>query len=322
VTAQRNWPVAIIGSGNIGTDLLCKIVNRDGPLVIAAMVGIDPHSDGLARAAALSVPTSADGVDGLLALPNFADVELVFDATDAATHRANWVRLAGSGIRMIDLTPAAVGPYCVPAVNLEERLDAPNLNMVTCAGQAAVPIVAAVAQSGVVSYAEVVSSMSARSAGPGTRANIDELNDATAAALSTVGGAQRGKAVLLLNPANPPFLMRGTVFCLVDAMAGGSADRKRVEADVRAMVDSVARYVPGYRLKHRVQFETFGADAPLHLPETGTFTGTRVTVFLEIAGAGDYLPSYAGNIDMVTSAALVTAERIAESASRTVGAPQ
>ncbi|WKG05403.1 acetaldehyde dehydrogenase (acetylating) [Mycolicibacterium sp. HK-90] len=304
---MSRYPVAIIGSGNIGTDLLIKILRDDGPLAVVAMVGIDPQSDGLARAARLGVPTTAGGVDGLIAMPEFAGVRLVFDATSAGAHRTNWAKLAEHGVRMIDLTPAAIGPYCVPVVNVEEHLDAPNLNMVTCGGQATVPIVAAVAQSGIVSYAEIISSISSRSAGPGTRANIDEFTETTSAALHIVGGARRSKAVMVLNPAAPPVLMRNTVYCLVE----GDADPNTIENDVTAMVDKVSSYVPGYRLKQRVQFETFSAARPLYIPESGKFTGTRVTVMLEVTGAAHYLPAYAGNLDVMTSAAKATAERIA-----------
>jgi acetaldehyde dehydrogenase len=307
MTSQSNWPVAIIGSGNIGTDLMIKILGSDGPLTVAAMVGIDPGCDGLARAARMGVPTTAAGVDGLIAMSQFGDIKLVFDATSASAHGANWATLADTGVRMLDLTPASIGPFCVPVVNLDEHLDAANLNMVTCGGQATVPIVAAVAQSGIVSYAEIVSSMSTKSAGAGTRANIDEFTETTATALQVVGGAQRGKAVMILNPADPPVLMRNTVYCLVD----GDSDHQRIETDVLAMVDKVNSYVPGYRLKQRIQFETFTADNPLYIPETGKFTGTRVTVLLEVTGAAHYLPAYAGNLDIMTSAAKATAERIA-----------
>jgi acetaldehyde dehydrogenase len=317
MTSQDKWPVAIIGSGNIGTDLMIKIARGDGPLMLAAMVGVDPDSDGLARAASMGVPTTACGVDGLLAMPHFADIRMVFDATSAGAHRANWATLADTGVRMLDLTPAAIGPYCVPVVNLDDHLDASNLNMVTCGGQATVPIVAAVAQSGIVSYAEIVSSISSKSAGPGTRASIDDFIETTATALQVIGGAQRGKAVMILNPADPPVLMRNTIYCLVD----GHADHRRIETDVLAMVDAVSTYVPGYRLKQRIQFETFSASNPLHIPETGKFTGTGVTVLLEVAGAADYLPAYAGNLDIMTSAAKATAERIATHAFETAGAP-
>ena len=317
MTTQSKWPVAIIGSGNIGTDLVIKIARGDGPLTVAAMAGIDPDSDGLARAAGMGVPTTAGGVDGLLAMRHFGDIRLVFDATSAGAHRANWAKLADTGVRMLDLTPAAIGPYCVPPVNLDDHLDAPNLNMVTCGGQATLPIIAAVAQSGIVSYAEIVSSISARSAGPGTRASIDDFIETTATALQVVGGAQRGKAVMILNPAEPPVLMRNTVYCLVD----GDTDHRQIETDVLAMVDSVSTYTPGYRLKQRIQFETFSATNPLYIPETGKFTGTRVTVLLEVAGAADYLPAYAGNLDIMTSAAKATGERIAIHATETAGAP-
>jgi acetaldehyde dehydrogenase len=317
MTSQRNWPVAIIGSGNIGTDLMIKILRSDGPLSIGAMVGIDPASDGLARAARMGVPTTSDGVDGLLAIPDFGDIKLVFDATSAGAHRSNWAKLRATGVRVLDLTPASIGPFCVPVVNLDEHLDAPNLNMVTCGGQATVPIVAAVGRSGIVSYAEIVSSISAKSAGPGTRANIDEFIETTSTALQVVGGAQRGKAVMIINPADPPVLMRNTVYCLVD----GDADHHAIENDVLAMVDKVTSYVPGYRLKQRVQFETFSSDRPLYIPETGKFIGTRVTVLLEVAGAAHYLPAYAGNLDIMTSAAKATAERIATHTTQTAGVP-
>ncbi|MGH3578714.1 MAG: acetaldehyde dehydrogenase (acetylating) [Mycobacterium sp.] len=299
--------MAIIGSGNIGTDLMVKILRSGGPLTVAAMVGIDPASDGLARAARLGVPTTARGIDGLLAMPAFGDIKLVFDATSTRAHHANWAKLQTTGVRVLDLTPAALGPYCVPVVNLEEHLEAADLNMVTCGGQATVPIVAAVAQTGIVSYAEIVSSISAKSAGPGTRANIDEFTETTATALQVVGGAQRGKAVMILNPADPPIFMRNTVYCLVD----GDADHRAIESSIVDMVEKVRAYVPGYRLKQRMQFETFGADSPLYIPETGKFTGTRVTALLEVVGAADYLPAYAGNLDIMTSAAKATAERIA-----------
>ena len=313
---QDKWPVAIVGSGNIGTDLMIKIAHSDGPLTMGAMVGIDPSSDGLARAERLGVPVTADGIDGLLAMPHFVDLKLVFDASSASAHRANWARLEGTGVRVLDLTPAAIGPYCVPVVNIDEHLEASNLNMVTCGGQATVPIVAAVGAVGFVSYAEIVSSISSKSAGPGTRASLDEFTETTAAALRSVGGAQRGRALIILNPAEPPVMMRNTVYCLVE----GDVDHSAVERSVEAMVTKVKAYVPGYRLKQRVQFETFTADAPLVIPETGKFIGTKVSVFLEVTGAAHYLPAYAGNLDIMTSAAMVTAERIAIHAAQTAGA--
>ncbi|MGV9711920.1 acetaldehyde dehydrogenase (acetylating) [Gordonia sp. NPDC003424] len=315
MTRTQRYPVAIIGSGNIGTDLMIKILRSDGPLEVVAMVGIDPNSDGLARAQRFGVATTAEGVDGLLAMDEFADVRLVFDATSAGAHRANWRKLEPTKVRVLDLTPASIGPFCVPVVNLDEHLDAPNLNMVTCGGQATVPIVAAVGAVAPVSYAEIISSISSKSAGPGTRANIDEFTETTATALRDVGGAQRGKAVMILNPADPPILMRNTVYCLVD----GDTDHSAIEASITEMVQRVNSYVPGYRLKQRVQFETFSADNPLYIPETGKFSGTRVTTMLEVTGAAHYLPAYAGNLDIMTSAAKATAERIAAHATQSTG---
>ena len=314
--STQKYPVAIIGSGNIGTDLMIKVLRAGGPLEMAAMVGIDPDSDGLARAKRLGVATSSAGVDGLLVMPQFGDIRLVFDATSASAHVHHWDQLRDRDIRVLDLTPAAIGPFCVPVVNLDAHIDAPNLNMVTCGGQATVPIVAAVSESAPVSYAEIVSSISAKSAGPGTRANLDEFIETTATALREVGGAQRSKTVIILNPADPPVLMRNTVYCLVD----GDCDHAAITASVEAMVGRVRRYVPGYELKQAVQFETFDADHALHIPETGKFIGTRITVMLQVTGAAHYLPAYAGNLDIMTSAALTTAERIAEHSTTRMGA--
>jgi acetaldehyde dehydrogenase len=314
--AQQDWPVAIIGTGNIGTDLMIKIQRGTGPLRVAAIAGIDPESDGLAHARRLGVPTTVDGVDGLLAMEHFKDIQLVFDASSADAHRSNWRKLEPLGVRVLDLTPAAVGPQCVPVANLDEHLGARNLNMVTCGGQATVPIVAAVAQNGIVSYAEIVSAISARSAGPGTRSSINEFIETTSAALQSIGGAQRGKAVMIVNPADPPVLMRNTVYCLVD----GDPDLLAIERSIAEMVGRVREYVPGYRLKRAVQFEKFTADNPLHIPEAGKFVGTRVTVMLEVAGAADYLPAYAGNLDIMTSAAKAAAERFATNAFNAEGA--
>jgi len=299
--------VAIIGSGNIGTDLMIKVMRRAQRLEMAAFVGIDPGSDGLQRAQRMGVATTSDGVRGLLAMPEMADVKVVFDATSAGSHAENWQLLANTGVRMIDLTPAAIGPYVVPVVNLDDELQSQNINMVTCGGQATVPIVAAVGQIAPVFYAEIVSSIASRSAGPGTRANIDEFTETTAKALEVVGGAVRGKAVIVLNPADPPLLMRNTVYCLVE-----EGDEAEIEASIEEMVQRVRMYVPGYRLKQRVQFEYFTQNDPLHIPETGKFWGIRVSVFLEVTGAAHYLPEYAGNLDIMTSAALAAAERIAE----------
>ncbi|MEV8611978.1 acetaldehyde dehydrogenase (acetylating) [Amycolatopsis sp. NPDC051373] len=300
-------PVAIIGSGNIGTDLMFKVKRLSSELEVAAMVGIDAASDGLARARRLGVATSHEGVAGLVALPEFADIRLVFDATSAGAHRHNNAVLSAHGKQLVDLTPAAVGPYVVPTVNLDEHLGAPNVNMVTCGGQATTPVVAAVSAVAPVAYAEIVATIAAKSAGPGTRANIDEFTETTARALETVGGAGRGKAIIVLNPADPPITMRDTVFCLVEE---SEMDEAAVSASVEAMVARVQDYVPGYRLKQRVQFDR--VDEPF-LPALGRpFCGVKVAVFLEVSGAGHYLPEYAGNLDIMTSAALRTAERLVQ----------
>ncbi|MBD3549387.1 MULTISPECIES: acetaldehyde dehydrogenase (acetylating) [Streptomyces] len=296
---------AVIGSGNIGTDLLIKMIRGSGVVTAAAMIGIDPGSDGLARARRLGVPTSSDGVAGLIALDGFDGIDVVFDATSAAAHHRNAAALAPYGKTLIDLTPAAVGPYVVPSVNLDEHLDAPDLNMVTCGGQATVPVVAAVAAVTPVHYAEIVASIASRSAGPGTRANIDEFTETTSRALERVGGAARGKAIIVLNPAEPALLMRDTVHCLVD-----DADTGRITASVRAKAAEVAAYVPGYRLKQEPQFRTLAADDPL--VRLGGGARLLVSVYLEVEGAAHYLPAYAGNLDIMTAAALRTAERLAE----------
>jgi len=304
--------VAIIGSGNIGTDLMIKVIRNSRYLEMGAFVGIDPESDGLARAERLGVPITSDGVEGLIGLPNFDDIAIVFDATSAKAHEVNHSRLAPLGKRLIDLTPAAIGPFVVPAVNLEEHLDAENVNMVTCGGQATIPVVAAVSRVVPVAYAEIVASIASKSAGPGTRANIDEFTETTSHAIETVGGAERGKAVIILNPAEPPLIMRDTVFCLVDAPDADTHDQ--IRASVRKMVADVAAYVPGYRLKQEVQIDPIPADQPVHtlLADGSTTRPThRVSVFLEVEGAAHYLPAYAGNLDIMTSAGLQVAERIA-----------
>ena len=301
--------VAIIGSGNIGTDLMIKVMRKSTTLEMAAMVGIDPTSDGLARAARMGVATTSDGIEGLLALDVFKDIEIVFDATSAGAHIRNNELLQVAGKQVIDLTPAAIGPFVVPVVNLDKHLDARNVNLVTCGGQATVPIVAAISNVAHVVYAEIVSSIASKSAGPGTRANIDEFTETTAHALVAVGGADRGKAIIVLNPAEPPLLMRNTVFCLV----GEDTDEVAVEASVHAMVERVREYVAGYRLKQPVQFERYRSYEPLDAPSIGfKGGGLRVSVFLEVEGAAHYLPEYAGNLDIMTSAALRTAERLVE----------
>ena len=298
---------AIIGPGNIGTDLLIKAMRSSDTIDVTAMCGIDPDSDGLARAKRLGVATTSDGIDGLVALPEFADIELVFDATSAGAHKRHNEVLQAHGKRVLDLTPASIGPYVVPVVNMDEHLDAPNVNMVTCGGQATVPMVAAVNQVAPVEYAEIVSSVSSRSAGPGTRANIDEFTETTAKALEVVGGAALGKAIIVLNPAEPPLIMRNTVFCLTQ-----SGDPDAFKASVTAMVERVQEYVPGYRLKQEVQVDQVSDADPIRIPELDRkFTGWKISVFLEVEGAGHYLPPYAGKLDIMTSAALKTAEQIA-----------
>ena len=281
---KRN--AAIIGSGNIGTDLLYKL-RRSEVLAPAWMVGIDERSEGLERARALGVKTTAAGVDGLV--PHLAadGIAVVFDATSAAAHHQNWRRLAEHDVFVVDLTPAAIGPYCIPPVNLDEHLGARNVNMVTCGGQATVPMVAAVSRVQAVDYAEIVATVASRSAGPGTRHNIDEFTRTTAGAVEKLGGARRGKAIIILNPADPPLIMRDTIHCLTAA----APDHGAITASVKAMVREVQRYVPGYRLK----------NGPI-------FDGNRVTTFVEVEGLGDYLPPYAGNLDIMTAAALRTAE--------------
>lgn len=299
--------VAIIGSGNIGTDLMIKVLRNGKHLQMGAMVGIDPQSEGLARAQRLGVATTAEGIEGLLAMPEFAEIDFVFDATSAGAHARHNELLAAHGVRVIDLTPAAIGPYVVPSVNLEQQGDdLQNLNMVTCGGQATIPMVAAVASVATVHYAEIVASISSKSAGPGTRANIDEFTETTSRAIEVVGGAQRGKAIIILNPAEPPMIMRDTVFCLSEL-----ADTAAIEAAVAEMVAKVQAYVPGYRLKQRVQFDVI--DTPVLVPGVGPRTGLKTSIFLEVEGAAHYLPAYAGNLDIMTSAALMCAERLAES---------
>ena len=298
---------AVIGSGNIGTDLMIKMLRLGNRLEVAAMVGIDPASDGLARARRLGVPTTADGVAGLIALPGFADIQIVFDATSARAHQANARALTPYGVRLIDLTPAALGPFVVPAVNLEQHLDAPDLNMVTCGGQATIPIVAAVARVTPVPYAEIVASIASKSAGPGTRANIDEFTETTASAIESVGGARRGKAVIILNPAEPAMIMRDTVFCLVDAASPQL--RREIIDSIEAMAADVSRYVPGYRLKQAVQITPVDDQPRTLVADVGVTH--QVSVLLEVEGAAHYLPAYAGNLDIMTSAALRVGERIA-----------
>lgn len=307
---SKKLKVAIIGSGNIGTDLMIKILRHGQHLEMGAMVGIDPASDGLARAARMGVATTHEGVEGLTRMALFKDIDFVFDATSASAHVKNdaFLRSLKPGIRLIDLTPAAIGPYCVPVVNLEEHLAKLNVNMVTCGGQATIPMVAAVSRVAKVHYAEIVASIASKSAGPGTRANIDEFTETTSQAIEVIGGAAKGKAIIVMNPAEPPLIMRDTVFVLSE-----DANQAQVEASVEEMVSAVQTYVPGYRLKQKVQFDVIPESAPLHIPGLGTFSGLKTSIYLEVEGAAHYLPAYAGNLDIMTSAALATAERMAQS---------
>lgn len=307
--------VAIIGSGNIGTDLMIKIMRLSNVLEMGALVGVDPNSDGLKRAERMGVPITAEGIDGLVALPGFQDIEIVFDATSAGAHARHDKILRAHGKKVIDLTPAAIGPYTIPAVNGTANLDEPNVNMVTCGGQATIPIVAAAHRVSPVIYGEIVASIASKSAGPGTRANIDEFTETTSAAITEVGGARRGKAVIILNPAEPPLMMRDTVFALVSAPDPATAGQlgDQIRASVEKMVADVAAYVPGYQLVQQVQVTEIPADQPVEtlLAPGATRPTHQVSVFLQVTGAGHYLPAYAGNLDIMTSAGLQVAERIA-----------
>lgn len=310
----RKFKAAIIGSGNIGTDLMIKIMRHGRHIEIAAMAGIDPASDGLARAGRLGVATTHEGARGLASLPVFEDIDFVFDATSAGAHVQNdaLLRERKPGIRLIDLTPAAIGPYCVPVVNGGQHLDALNVNMVTCGGQATIPMVAAVSRVTKVHYGEIVASIASKSAGPGTRANIDEFTETTSKAIEAVGGASKGKAIIVLNPAEPPLIMRDTVYTLSDP-----ADEATIAESVARMAAEVQGYVPGYRLTQAVQFDRV---EDLKLPGVGRLSGLKTSIFLEVEGAAHYLPAYAGNLDIMTSAGLRTAEQMAARMAATVAA--
>lgn len=283
---------ALIGPGNIGTDLLAKL-QRSAVLEPVWMVGIDPESDGLKRAREMGIKTTADGVDGLIPHMQADGVQIVFDATSAYVHAENSRKVNAQGALMIDLTPAAIGPFCVPPVNLIEHVGKGemNVNMVTCGGQATIPMVAAVSRVQPVTYGEIVATVSSKSAGPGTRKNIDEFTRTTASAVEKVGGAKQGKAIIILNPAEPPLIMRDTVHCLLES----EPDQPKITESIHAMIQEVQKYVPGYKL----------VNGPV-------FDGQRVSVYLEVEGLGDYLPKYAGNLDIMTAAAARTAEMFAE----------
>jgi acetaldehyde dehydrogenase len=293
--------VAVIGSGNIGSDLMFKIF-RNPNLKMIALVGVDPQSDGLARARKHDVVAIDTGIDGLLARTELMDqIDLIFDATSAKAHAYNAPLIEKAGKFAVDLTPAAIGPFVVPPLNLQQHLEGnvTNVNMVTCGGQATIPIVGAISRVQPVEYAEIVATIASKSAGPGTRANIDEFTETTAHAIETVGGAKRGKAIIILNPAEPPLIMRDTVHAITEA----APDEEAITASVQRMVADVQAYVPGYKLK----------SGPV-------FHGNRVSVFLEVTGAAHYLPAYAGNLDIMTSAAVRVAEEVFHRRSALVGA--
>ncbi|KRB78898.1 acetaldehyde dehydrogenase (acetylating) [Sphingomonas sp. Root710] len=290
---------AIIGSGNIGTDLIYKL-QRSDILDPVWLVGIDPLSDGLARASGMGLKTTAEGVDGLLPHVKADDIRIAFDATSAYVHAENSAKLTALGVLMIDLTPAAIGPYCCPPVNLAEvaKSGVTNVNMISCAGQATIPMVHAVSRIQPVDYAEIVATAASKSIGPGTRANLDEFTYTTSGAVAEVGGAKRGKALVIVNPAEPPLMMRDTIYCLTQS----TPDEAAVRDSVYAMVDEVKQYVPGYRL----------VNGPV-------FDGNKISIFVEVEGLGDYLPKYAGNLDIMTASAVRTAELFAERMIAAVG---
>ncbi|AOW14478.1 acetaldehyde dehydrogenase (acetylating) [Hydrogenophaga crassostreae] len=283
---------ALIGPGNIGTDLLAKL-QRSKVLEPVWMVGIDPNSDGLKRAKEMGIKTTADGVDGLIPHMKADGVQIVFDATSAYAHAENSRKVNAQGAMMIDLTPAAIGPYCIPPVNLKQHVGKRemNVNMVTCGGQATIPMVAAVSRVQAVAYGEIIATVSSKSVGPGTRKNIDEFTRTTAGAVEKVGGARKGKAIIVINPAEPPLIMRDTVHCLTE----DEPDQAAITKSIHDMIKEVQKYVPGYKL----------VNGPV-------FDGKRVSVFMEVEGLGDYLPKYAGNLDIMTAAAARTAEMFAE----------
>ena len=308
---------AIIGSGNIGTDLMIKIIRNSSVLEVGCLVGIDPNSDGLARAKRMGVEICSEGIDGLIQLDIWKEITVIFDATSAKAHLYNLEKIKPfSDKKIVDLTPAAVGPYVIPAVNFDAELcnklglvtagdSEAVLNMVTCGGQATIPIVAAVNRIAHVHYGEIVASISSKSAGPGTRANIDEFTETTSEAIQKIGGADQGKAIIILNPAEPSLVMRDTVFTLSE-----TADRKTIRESIHAMVAEVQKYVPGYTLHQEVQFDDIPADKPVFIEGLGLKHGLKTTVLLQVIGAGHYLPEYAGNLDIMTSAALAVGEKM------------
>jgi len=298
--------VAIIGSGNIGTDLMIKVIRYSDSLEMSVMVGIDANSDGLARAKRMGVSITHEGIDGLINMPEWHDIEIIFDATSAKAHHYNFDKIKQfPGKKIVDLTPAAIGPYLIPAVNIDSLTAVDNVNMVTCGGQATIPMVAAVNRVAPVHYGEIVASISSKSAGPGTRANIDEFTETTSKAIESVGGAKRGKEIIILNPAEPPLVMRDTIFTLSEM-----ADVEEVRKSINEMVELVQTYVPGYQLHQDVQFEEIPDSNPVFIEGLGHVHGLKTTIFLKVVGAGHYLPEYAGNLDIMTSAAKAVGEKL------------
>lgn len=305
---MKKIKVAIVGSGNIGTDLMIKIIRQSKNLEIGAMVGIDLNSDGLARAKRMGFVTTAKGLAGLEAMLEWKDIKIVFDATSAKAHSYNWKIVEQyPDKRIIDLTPAAIGPFLIPPVNFDASHQVRNVNMVTCGGQATIPMVAAVNRIVKVHYGEIVASIASKSAGPGTRANIDEFTETTAQAIEQVGGADKGKALIILNPAEPPVVMRDTVFTLSE-----QGDKAKIRESIHQMVKEVQQYVPGYTLHQEVQFDDIPADKPVFIEGLGHRHGLKTTVLLQVIGAGHYLPEYAGNLDIMTSAAMATGDKLVE----------
>ena len=299
--------VAIIGSGNIGTDLMIKIIRSSEHMEMSVMVGIDPNSDGLARAKRMGIATTHEGLAGLVDMPEWAEIKIIFDATSAKAHQYNWgIVEKYPDKRIIDLTPAAIGPFLVPPVNFDANHNVRNVNMVTCGGQATIPMVAAVNRIAKVHYGEIVASIASRSAGPGTRANIDEFTETTAHAIEKVGGADKGKAIIILNPAEPPVVMRDTIFTLSE-----QGDREAIRESIHEMVQEVQKYVPGYSLHQQVQFDDIPEDKPVFIEDLGYRHGLKTTILLQVIGAGHYLPEYAGNLDIMTSAAMATGDKLA-----------
>jgi len=285
---------------------MIKIIRLSDSLEMSVMVGIDEKSDGLARAKRLGINICHTGIDGLIEMPEWNDIKIIFDATSAKAHHYNWNKIkVYEDKKIIDLTPAAIGPYLVPPVNLEDNINLPNVNMVTCGGQATIPIVAAVSRISPVHYGEIIASIASKSAGPGTRANIDEFTETTSHAIESVGKAKKGKAIIILNPAEPPLVMRDTVITLSE-----NGDKEAIRKSIHDMVEEVQKYVPGYELHQEVQFDDIPESNPVYIEGLGHKHGLKTTVLLKVAGAGHYLPEYAGNLDIMTSAARATAERI------------